>query len=390
MVSSVLRVIASAAAVLGTAAQAQELGIRFVPVVSGLAMPVAATHAGDNSGRLFVTEQAGLIRIVRNDALLNRPFLDISGRVSCCGEQGLLSVAFPPSFPRSSAFYVNYTDTNGDTTVARYRVSSDPDLADPTSEEIILKVAQPYSNHNGGQLAFGPDGYLYIGMGDGGSGGDPQNRAQDPSELLGKLLRIDVESGATPYAVPLDNPFRGDAIYRPEIWALGLRNPWRFSFDRVTGDLWIGDVGQNTMEEIDHQLAASHGGENYGWRIREGTLCYDSALCATPGLVPPVAVYTHSQGCSVTGGYVYRGERSPAWVGTYFFGDFCTGLVWALRPSVGAAELIATTTYAISSFGEDERGEIYLVDYSAGTLLRLELSPSRAPRLRHRLTAGAR
>ncbi len=264
--------------------------LRFIKVLSGLTSPVHVTHAGDASGRLFIVEQRGKIRIAKDGALLSQPFLDIQSRVSCCGERGLLSVAFPPGYASKGHFYVNYTNTAGNTVIARYRITSNPDVADPASETILLTVNQPYANHNGGQLAFGPrDGYLYIGMGDGGSSGDPQNNAQTPSALLGKILRIDVESGAAPYALPPSNPFLNNAAYRQEIWATGVRNPWRFSFDRETGDLYIADVGQDKYEEVNVQPAASVGGENYGWNVTEGLHCYVQTTCSTTGFTLPVA-----------------------------------------------------------------------------------------------------
>ncbi len=347
--------------------------IAYQPVVAGIPMPTCIANAGDGSGRLFLCEQGGRIRILAGGTLLAAPFLDISSRVSCCDERGLLSVAFPPDYAEKGHFYVDYTDANGDTVVARFRASADPDAADAASEETVIRIAQPYANHNGGQLAFGPDGYLYIGMGDGGSGGDPGNRAQNPAVLLGKLLRLDVESGASPYAIPPGNPFRNRAGYRPEIWALGLRNPWRFSFDRGTGDLWIGDVGQDLWEEIDRQRASSGGGENYGWRIMEGYHCFDASSCNQAGLVQPVAEYGHGQECSVTGGYVYRGSAFPRLLGAYFYGDYCSGRVWTLRRD-GASWLSTPappTPYAISTFGEDEAGDLYLGDYDGGGVFRI-------------------
>ncbi len=344
----------------------------LTPVVGGLQSPVHITHAGDGSGRLFVVEQPGRIRLIKGGALLGAPFLDIRDRVGCCGERGLLSVAFPPDYESKGYFYVNYTGKSGDTIVARFSVTADPDVADPGSEEIVLTVDQPYANHNGGQLAFGPaDGYLYIGMGDGGSAGDPQNRAQNPAELLGKILRIDVESGFRPYVVPVTNPYTRTVGYRGEIWALGLRNPWRFSFDRQTADLYIGDVGQGAWEEIDFQAAASPGGENYGWRIMEGSHCYNSATCDQTGLVLPVAEYNHSLGCSVTGGMVYRGQDYPRMQGVYFYGDYCTGTVWGLRRAGTAwqSNVLLTTAFSISTFGEDESGNVYLADYGGDIYL---------------------
>lgn len=353
--------------------------IALTQYASGFSNPVHITHAGDGSQRLFIVEQRGQIRIFKNQTLLNRPFLDIADRVSCCGEQGLLSVAFPPGYSSKRYFYVDYTNTAGNTVVARYRVTGDPDVAASSSEEIVLTVEQPFANHNGGQLSFGPDGYLYIGMGDGGSGGDPQNNGQNPAALLGKILRIDVESGTVPYAIPPTNPYAQTHRYRGEIWALGLRNPWRFSFDRQTGDLYIGDVGQNKYEEIDFQSASSPGGENYGWKIMEGGHCYNSDTCNQTGLVLPLAEYDHSQGCSVTGGFVYRGQQSVRLQGIYLYGDFCSGRIWALTNLYGyqGATQLLGTPYSISTFGEDEAGEVYLADYSSGTIYHIiDTTPS--------------
>ena len=319
------------AAVHGTALATDWPRMTLVKRFSGLVQPVHITHAGDGSGRIFIVEQSGRIRVSSDGTLRQVPLLDIGTRISCCGERGLLSVAFPPGFGSKRHFYVDYTHTSGNTVVSRFRMGADPDVADPSSEQILLTIQQPYANHNGGQLAFGPDGYLYVGMGDGGSGGDPQNNAQNPASLLGKILRIDVESGAFPYAVPASNPFVTAAGYRPEIWALGLRNPWRSSFDRRTGDLYIADVGQNLYEEIDFQPAGGTGGENYGWRIQEGAHCYNPNPCDRTGLIQPVFEYDHSQGCSVAGGFVYRGAIYPRMQGVSFFSDYCSGRVWGLR-----------------------------------------------------------
>jgi len=352
--------------------------ISLTGVSGGFAQPVHITHAGDGSGRIFVVEQGGEIRILDNGVVLPPSFLDISSRVACCGEQGLLSVAFPPGFSAKRHFYVNYTRTpDGATVVTRFRVSlNDANAADPASEEVVLAIPQPFANHNGGQLAFGPDGYLYIGMGDGGSGGDPLGLAQNTDNVLGKLLRIDVESGAAPYDVPPGNPFVGMAGYRPEIWALGLRNPWRFSFDRLTGDLYIGDVGQGAFEEIDVQPAGSPGGQNYGWNIMEGANCFNSSSCATAGLALPVATYDHSQGCSVTGGVVYRGAALPVLQGIYFYGDFCSGRIWGLRKNGAGwdnAVLLPSqnSPLNITTFGEDEEGNVYVANYANGDLLKI-------------------
>jgi len=318
--------------------------------------------------------------------VLPSPFLDISAKLVCCGEQGLLSVVFPPGFASKGYFYVNYTGIPvapavvAPTVVARYRVSAgNANVADPASEEVILTIPQPFANHNGGQLAFGPDNNLYIGMGDGGSGGDPLNNGQTPGTLLGKLLRIDVESGVQPYKIPPGNPFLLSAGYLPEIWALGLRNPWRFSFDRGTGDLYIGDVGQGNFEEIDFRPAGDPGGRNYGWNIMEGDSCYPPGTvgCNRTGLTLPVFVYDHALGCSVTGGHVYRGAAFPSLRGVYLFGDFCSGRIWGIRKNGAAwdnALLADNTTLTITTFGEDESGNVYVVNYANGDLLKI-LSP---------------
>jgi glucose/arabinose dehydrogenase len=340
-------------------------------IASGFVQPVHITHAGDGSARMFVTEQCGRILIVKNGIVQPTPFLDIQTRVLCGGEQGLLSVAFPPGYAAKGHFYVYYTDLNGNIVISRYRLSIEPDAADPASEEILLTIPHPtFTNHNGGQLAFGPDGYLYGGTGDGGGGGDPNGNAQNPASLLGKIIRIDVESGAVPYAVPSGNPFVGNSTYRGEIWAYGLRNPWRFSFDRLTGDLFIADVGQGNYEEVDVQLSSSIGGENYGWNIMEGAHCYPGGTCNQTGLTLPVHEYDHSQGCSITGGFVLRGPTAASLAGRYIYGDLCSGNIWALRQSQGVWEniLLADTTYTISTFGEDEAGNVYVADYSAGAV----------------------
>jgi len=348
--------------------------IALLPLVSGVSQPVHVTNAGDGSGRIFVVEQGGRIRIIRNGVLEATPFLDIAGRVGCCGERGLLSVAFPPGYATKGRFYVNYTNKSGNTVVARYRLTTNPDVADPGSEQVVLTVSQPYSNHNGGQLAFGPnDGYLYIGMGDGGSGGDPENRAQNPAELLGKLLRIDVESGGNPYLVPATNPFVQTTGYRGEIWALGLRNPWRFAFDRLNGDLYIADVGQAEYEEVNYQPGASAGGQNYGWRIMEGSHCYNPANCNPSGLTLPVVEYSHAEGCSITGGVAYRGTQFDRMQGIYFYADYCNGKIWGLRSAAASwsARLLLDTPFSITTFGEDEAGEIYVADFSGGEIYRI-------------------
>ena len=342
--------------------------------VEGTKKPTHINHAGDGSGRIFVTEQKGRILIVRNNTVGKIPFLDIRHRVSCCGERGLLSVAFPPGFSKKNHFYVNYTNRSGDTVIARYRLSSDPDVADATSEKVLLTIQQPYANHNGGQLSFGPDGYLYIGTGDGGSAGDPKNSGQKTNTLLGKILRIDVESDAASYAVPPSNPFVSRKGDRSEIWAYGLRNPWRFSFDRKTGDLYIADVGQNKYEEVNFQPLSSRGGENYGWNILEGGHCFRSRRCDRAGTVLPVAEYDHSEGCSITGGIVYRGRKFKGMRGIYLYGDYCSGRIWGLRRSGGSWKnaLLLDTKMSISTFGEDEAGNVYVADYGEGGIYKIE------------------
>ncbi len=338
--------------------------ITWTPLTGGLDSPVGLTNAGDGSGRLFVLEQRGRIRIIKNGQLLPTPFLDITDRVGKNGsEQGLLGLVFDPGYKSNSFFYVNYTDENANTVIARFKVSADADVASPASEKVLLHVRQPYPNHKGGALNFGPDGYLYIGLGDGGSEGDPQLTGQNTNTLLGKLLRIDVHNG-DPYSIPKDNPFvNGGGLH--EIWAYGLRNPWRFSFDRATGDLYIGDVGQDTYEEIDYLPAGSPGGENYGWSFREGFHPYKGTPPAGLKLVDPVWEYDHSQGCAIIGGAVYRGVNLPAWQGVYFYGDYCSGKVWGLKRGPDGtwhSQLLSETGSSITSFGLDEAGEIYLVD----------------------------
>jgi glucose/arabinose dehydrogenase len=340
----------------------------------GLKKPTHIAHAGDGSSRLFITEQEGRIIILKNFVPEKTPFLDIRDRVSCCGERGLLSVAFPPGYAKKRYLYVNYTNKNGDTVVARYWLTADSDQADPKSEEMVLFVKQPFPNHNGGQLAFGPDGFLYIGMGDGGAAGDLFKNGQNPDKLLGKILRIDVESKTKPYAIPLGNPFINKKGHRPEIWALGLRNPWRFSFDRATGDLYIADVGQNKYEEVHVQPVSSPGGENYGWDIMEGMHCFQSKKCDTTGLVMPVVEYGHGEGCSITGGMVYRAREFPSLQGIYFYSDYCSGRVWGLRQSGGQwrTKELLKSGLAVSTFGEDEDGNIYLADYDNGVLYKVD------------------
>jgi glucose/arabinose dehydrogenase len=336
---------------------------------------------------MFIGEQPGRIRIVKTGAVSPVPFLDISAtspdplarRVLFSGEQGLLSVAFPPGYTAKNYFYVYYTNLNGNNVLARYFLSANPDVANPLSEEIVLVLEHPtFANHNGGQIAFGPDGFLYIAPGDGGGGCDTFNNAQNPLSLLGKMLRIDVESplvSPAKYNVPSTNPFFDSPGFRPEIWALGLRNPFRFSFDRLTGDLFIGDVGQNVTEEINFQPALSAGGENYGWNIMEGSQC--SAVTSCPGvpcdpagLKVPVAGYDHPDGCAVTGGFVYRGADYPRLQGVYLYGDFCSGRIWGLKQAGGLFQngALLDSPHSISTFGEDQAGNLFLADYAAGNI----------------------
>ncbi len=344
-------------------------------VASGLRQPLDLQSAPSDHERLYVVEQGGRIRVIRNGQLQSAPFLDVSDRISTGSERGLLGLAFHPQFASNGRLFVNYTDRQGDTRIAEFHATS-PDAADPASERRLLFARQPYTNHNGGGLAFGGDGKLYIGLGDGGSGGDPQGNGQQLANLLGKMLRIDVDGGA-PYAVPQDNPFISTSSARPEIWAYGLRNPFRFAFDRLTDDLYIGDVGQNSLEEVDFARAPRSGGENYGWNVMEGAECYRPRTgCDRTGLTLPVYDYDHGEGCSITAGVVYRGCRMPALAGMFFFGDFCTGFVRSLRVVDGVASDVRTwpgltAIENISSFGVDAEGEMYVVDYS-GSVFKLE------------------
>ncbi len=342
-------------------------------VTTGLDKPVGLFTARDGSGRLFIVEQGGLILILKDGTILPTPFLDLTQKVSCCGERGLLGLAFHPKFVSNGYFYVDYTGKENNqlyTFISRYKISaSDPNQADPNSETRLLQIGQPFQNHNGGEIQFGPDGYLYIGMGDGGSEGDPDGRGQSLQTLLGKVLRIDVDS-AQPYAIPPDNPFvNGGGL--PEIWAYGLRNPWRFSFDRLTGDLFIGDVGQDAWEEIDFLPVGSPGGTNFGWNYFEGSHSYRGSPPAGETFTMPVVEYSHELGKAVTGGYVYRGSNLLGWYGVYLYGDYASGRVWGLlRQADGSWRNVEMfdTSRNISSFGEDENGEIYLVDYGGSIL----------------------
>ncbi len=341
-------------------------GARLQEIVSGLSSPLYLTAPSGDVTRLFVVEKTGAIRIIKDGVLLTDPFLDLSSRISNVGEQGLLGMAFDPDYATSGRFIVHFTDLAGNTTLSRFQVSANPDVADAASELVILTAAQPFSNHNGGQVTFGPDGFLYLGLGDGGGSGDPDNRGQDLSDLLGSILRIDVRS-TEPYTIPADNPFVQSAT--PEVWSYGLRNPWRFSFDRATGDLYVADVGEGLWEEINVSTPAEGAGKgaNYGWNIMEGSHCFRESACDQTGLTLPAFEYSHDEGCSITGGFVYRGSAIPALQGHYFYADYCQGWVRSLRYSAGA--VTDQTEWPslvpggpVLSFGEDAAGELYVLD----------------------------
>jgi uncharacterized protein (TIGR03437 family) len=357
--------------------------VRLTQIAGGIAAPTDIQSANDGTGRLFLVQQNGIIRIHRAGAVVSTPFLDIRTKTTGSGERGLLGLAFPPGFVNKQRFFVNYTNPAGDIVLAQYRVGSNRDVADAASETILLTITHPqFSNHNGGQIRFGPDGYLYMAVGDGGSANDPPGNGQNRNVLLGKLLRLDVEGDPGRLRIPADNPFANQANARGEIWAYGLRNPWRFSFDRASGDLWIADVGQDTWEEIDYQSASSRGGENYGWNTTEGAHCFRPASgCTMTGLVLPVAEYHQALECSVTGGFVYRGNAIPGLRGTYLYADYCSGKVWGLTRQGGSwvTRDVLSTGYAITTFGEDEAGELYLSNGGNGTIHRLDGTGSRAP-----------
>jgi glucose/arabinose dehydrogenase len=347
-------------------------GVRIEQIASDLGSVTGITHAGD--GRLFITLRPGRIVILENGTVRPQPFLDIQSLINTTGEGGLLWTAFHPRYKENGFFFLNYTNTAGDTVIARYRVSgNDPDRADPSSARTLLVIDQPFSNHNGGQLQFGPDGYLYIGMGDGGAAFDPACRAQKANELLGKMLRIDVDQNVntTPfYGIPADNPFRGAGNPPDEVWASGLRNPWRFTFDRETGDLWIGEVGQNASEEVDFLPAGTPAGANLGWNLREGTLEYRGS--APEGVVEPLLEYPNpDEGCAVIGGYVYRGTRIPDLEGAYLYSDYCNGTIHAVVQrdgEVAARRPIFNGPATITGFGQDNDGELYVLTQDSGLL----------------------
>ena len=373
------------------------VGLSLTQFATGLNGPVGVYNAGPGDGRLFVIERTGIIRIVQSTgAVVAMPFLDISTRVdSSDGEEGLLGLSFHPNYAINGFFYVNYTNTEPAgvrrTRISRFEVTANPNIADPNSEVILLTVDQPFSNHNAGDIHFGPDGLLYIPLGDGGSGGDPGNRAQNTSLLLGKVVRIGVDlgsgspadcvgtDGSGNYSIPASNPFiDGPGGTCDEIWAIGLRNPWRSSFDRLTGDFYIGDVGQASHEEIDFQSATSAGGENYGWRCFEGNDPFNTNGCGpSSSFTFPIIAYSHASGdCSVIGGYVYRGSLFPALIGRYMLTDFCTGNFWDVMPDgTGgwqAAQHTNLVAFGYVSFGEHANGELYVVHQGSGTLFRLE------------------
>jgi glucose/arabinose dehydrogenase len=340
---------------------------------SGLSSPVFVTSARDGTGRLFIVEKTGRIRIFKDGKVRSTPFLSLAGKVSTGSEQGLLGLAFHPNFETNRKLYVSFTNRHGNSVVREYKASkTNRNVVNTSTKRNILKVSQPFANHNGGMIAFGPDGYLYVGLGDGGSGGDPGNRAQRLDTLLGKILRIDVNGSANGkhYRIPPTNPFAGPTPGYDEIWQSGVRNPWRFSFDRATGDLWIGDVGQNEWEEVDRAVrsgGAAGPGVNWGWRVLEGTHCYNpSSGCNPSGKTAPLTEYSHGSGrCSITGGYVYRGSAISSLKGWYVFGDYCSGEIWAV-PANASAPAAATplldTSRLISSFGENASGELFVVD----------------------------
>jgi hypothetical protein len=354
------------------------LELALLPVVTGLRFPLLVTAPLNDRSRLFIVEKGGLVRVIRDSRLLDTPFLDFSPKVSTGPEQGLLGLAFHRDYGTNRVFVISYTNALGDTRIVTMKASANPDVADPATERVILQVQQPFPNHNGGHVTFGPFGYLFIGLGDGGSAGDPGNRAQDLTTLLGKLLRLEVaDDGAA--TIPAGNPFVGPVAARDEIWSRGLRNPWRFSFDRMTGDLYIGDVGQDRVEEVDVSLGSEGSGRaaNFGWRLMEGSLCYLPASgCENlPALIRPVLEYDHGEGCSVTGGHVYRGPSIPELQGSYFYGDFCGGWVRSFRLVNGKAEDQQEWTdlsvgTGLTSFGEDADGELYLTT-SGGQMYRI-------------------
>ncbi|HET7685950.1 MAG TPA: PQQ-dependent sugar dehydrogenase [Candidatus Limnocylindria bacterium] len=357
------------------------------PFAAGLVEPIGITHAGDGSGDLYVNERGGRVRVVHADGTVRpEPFVDLSGLVMAGGERGLLGVAFHPEYADNRRLFVYYTAAgDGANTLAELTAAADGAIADPASLRILFAIPDERGNHNGGQLAFGPDGYLYVGLGDGGGAGDPEQNGQDRTTLLGKILRLDVDAApdGAPYAVPPTNPYAAEGIEpgagAPEVWAIGLRNPWRFSFDPRWGDLYIADVGQGTWEEIDRQPGDSNGGENYGWNVMEGRSCFIDATCDQRPFVKPIAQYRTGEAgtCAVVGGHVYRGTAQPDLEGVYVFGDYCAGLLYTLQVDEGTTtpKVVAETDLAISAFGTDEAGELYVADLAGGTVARIIVAP---------------
>jgi glucose/arabinose dehydrogenase len=354
------------------------IGLQLNPfIASGLSSPVFMTQPL-NDGRIFVVEQTGRIRVVRDGVLQATPFLDLSARVRCCGEQGLLSVAFHPQYAANHFFYVYFnvpTTGSGAIRIERFTTTANPEVADPASSKLIITTPHTdFDNHNGGLLSFGPDGMLYAGLGDGGSGGDPLGNGQNVNALLGSLIRLDVDHG-DPYLIPPDNPFVGQANHRGEIWAKGLRNPWRYAFDAATNLLYIADVGQNLHEEVD-VMPTTSAGLNYGWNVREGLSCYNATSCSSTGFTPPIIDYDHGPACSITGGYVYRGSAIPAIRGHYFYSDFCAGFLRSFRYENGVAvdqKDWGLTTPSVESFGKDFAGELYMI--TGNTIVKIAPTP---------------
>lgn len=354
---------------------------QFEVVGTGFFRPLLAVSPHDGTNRLLVVEQSGRVWLLKDGVMQNTPFINLANRVSQdilngYSERGLLGLVFHPNYEENGFFFVNFTDSSGNSHVTRYSVSTDnPDIADPDSAVEILSFAQPYANHNGGNMAFGPDGYLYIGTGDGGSQNDPLDSGQNPGDLLASILRINIDDtqGDRFYRVPNDNPFFTDANVAPEVWDWGVRNPWRFSFDRITGDFYIADVGQNTWEEVNFIAAEDNtGGQNFGWPSFEGEVAYRNVSLYNPA-IEPIAVYDHASGCSVTGGYVYRGEAIPELQGTYLYSDYCSGIIWGAyrdETMTWQSGVILDTDFQVSSFGEDEAGELYIVNYG-GSILKI-------------------
>jgi glucose/arabinose dehydrogenase len=384
-VATFIDTVGAGSSTIDTSQQVGEVDISLIPFTTVPFSPVDIANSGlQDDARLFIVQQNGVIQVALPDGTIPAsPFLDIRDRVNGGSEMGLLGLVFDPDYRNNDFFFVNYTHIDGNddiyTRISRFEVTADPELADPTSELIIYSVQQPFSNHNAGDLNFGPDGYLYFGLGDGGSGGDPGNRAQNPQNPLGKMIRIDVTgtTSTTNYLIPQDNPYVDDPGILDEIWSLGLRNPWRFSFDRLTGDMYIADVGQNTWEEIDFQPSSTGGGENWGWRCYEGNATYNTSGCGPAGQYDfPIHVYNHSEpGCSVTGGYVYRGSQYPGLFGRYLFADYCFGQIWSLEfNGTWQLELLGSFNAELfTSFGENVSGEMYIASSSNNMIYRIVL-----------------